>query len=169
MKESNGMERHLNLLRLFIVAILLSFAGGVNAASSTTDAFLERVQKDFIRNTLAGTWEAVCTISADRSSSYSAIYEFTDTAIATLTTYQFADSLCISVTESTKIEGSLSLQGLTFDKFGRYVYTMSVVTSAEETYPLSLSLELKNSLIVHQSDTAAQTMRMSPMHQGENQ
>ncbi|HEY0664874.1 MAG TPA: hypothetical protein VGD24_02295 [Gallionella sp.] len=165
MKKYYWMQRHCGMLRFCVISILLSFASGANAALGTTSTFLSGVQKNFISNTLLGSWESTCTM-AENDSSYSATYEFTDMAKATLTTYQYADSLCISATESTKIEGSLSLQGLTFDKFGRYVYVMSILTSTGETHPLSLSLE-QNSLLVHQSDTA-QPIKMSPKHQGEN-
>src|SRR5690606_15071261 len=126
----------------------LLLASTTMAAPNPNEAFLEAVQQEFVRNTIAGTWKTDCVIRSDSGSSFIAVYEFSDKAAATLIRYDYLDSDCVIPAEVHATEGTASLQGLAIDQHGNYVYDLLVTSETGDRQEISFHLDLGDTLSV---------------------
>lgn len=141
------------------------WAAGASAASQVNQDFEWAVQKSFVSSSLAGVWEADCNVAADTGLGFSVSYEFTSGAQASLITNEYGDTACALLMESRRIEGTVSLPQLTVDEYGRYVYSVSIISESGEIHQLSFAMT-SDALIIFPNDGATPEVILARQEQG---
>ncbi len=110
--------------------------------------FRHAVVQNFMRATFAGAWETGCIVDDTGAMATKARYVFSAEATASLSRSRYADTACAVVVASEVVDGVISLDGLSIDQYGRYVYEISVTPTTGDAVHRSLHFDPRGELTV---------------------